>query len=92
MPRHHQRSCPVCGSRLVTGPLRCEHCAWHLVTRAEWKQLPPFSQGHAFYMQSSWPTSELAGAKNPHAEGTPAWTAFRRGEDRAVLDAQDSEE
>lgn len=26
------------------------------------------------------------------AEGTPAWTAFREGEQRAVLSAQDGEE
>jgi hypothetical protein len=43
-------------------------------------------------MQSSWPTSELGREKNPHAENTPAWRAFREGEHRAALSAQDGEE
>jgi ribosomal protein S27AE len=91
--RHY---CPSCGAGLVSKPpgmrLRCEHCGWHLVTLREWRKLSPFQQGYTLYAQESWPRSELAGKKNPHAEGSPAWTAFRQGEQRAVQDAQDSEE
>ncbi len=88
--------CPSCGAGVVSepidAPLRCKHCGWRLVTRAEWKKLPPFRQGYALYAQGSWPTSELADVKNPYVEGTPQWTAFREGESRATLDAQDGEE
>lgn len=91
--RHY---CPSCGAGLISepigAPLRCKHCGWHLVTLAAWKQLPPFRQGHTLYMQGSWPTSELESEKNPYAEGTPQWKAFREGERRAMLSAQDGEE
>lgn len=83
--------CPACGRRL-SDDLRCESCGWHLLTLREWRQLSPFQQGYVLYAQSSWAGSALRGKKNPHAEGSTAWKAFRRGEDRAVLDAQDSEE
>jgi hypothetical protein len=84
--------CPSCGSRLVSEPPRCAHCGWHLVTLKEWRALSPFQQGYTLYAQGSWPLSEIGGKKNPHAKGSVAWTAFRQGEQRAVLDAQDSEE
>jgi hypothetical protein len=90
--------CPSCGAGLViamTGALlRCERkgCGWRLITLEEWHKLPPFRQGYALYMQGSWSTSELKGMRNPYAEGTSKWTAFRQGEQRAVLDAQDGEE
>jgi hypothetical protein len=88
--------CPSCGAGLVSEPIgfpfKCKSCGWHLITQKEWKKLPPFNQGHALYMQGSWPTSELKGVKNPYAEGTPAWTAFREGEQRAMLSALDGEE
>ena len=91
--RHH---CPACSAGLVSDPvgtsLRCTHCNWRLITLAEWKKLPPFDQGYALYMQSSWPTSELAKAKNPYAEDSPKWIAFREGEQRATKSAQDGEE
>ena len=93
MSDHH---CLACGARLVSDPaeasLRCKRCGWHLITRKEWQALPPFHQGYAYYNQGSWPTSELADAKNPYKEGTAAWTKFREGEHRAMLDAQDGEE
>jgi hypothetical protein len=54
--------------------------------------MPPFDQGYLVYMQGSWPTSELAKCKNPYAEGSASWEAFRNGEQRAVLSAQDGEE
>jgi hypothetical protein len=88
--------CPACGAGLIAepvgAPLRCKHCGWHLVTRKAWHELPPFGQGYAFYMQSAWPTSELKDEKNPYAEGTAEWSAFRQGEQRGMLDAQDGEE
>lgn len=88
--------CPSCGAALVSEPagasLRCTRCRWRLITRAEWEKLSPFRQGFALYMQGSWPTSELAGVKNPYDKTSDEWTEFRRGEQQAVLDAQDGEE
>ena len=88
--------CPACGAGLVSepigAPLRCKHCGWYLVTLDAWKKLPPSGQGYALYMQGSWPTSEIASETNPYTEGTPECTAFRQGEERAMLDAQDGEE
>ena len=94
--RSDRHYCPACGAGLVSepisAPLRCKHCGWHLVSRAEWQKLAPFRQGYIFYMQASWWTSELKDEGNPYAEGTPQWTAFREGEQRAMLSAQDGEE
>ena len=91
--RHY---CPACGAGLVSEPIgapfRCKHCGWHLISLDAWRKLPPFQQGYAIYMQSDWPTSELASEKNPYEEGTPAWTKFRQGESRASVEAQDGEE
>lgn len=91
--RHY---CPACGAGLVSepigSPLKCKHCGWHLVTLAAWKKLSPFGQGYALYMQSNWPTSEIAKQTNPYAEGSDEWNEFRRGEQRGALDAQDGEE
>ena len=91
--RHY---CPACGAGLVSepvgAPFRCKHCGWHLVSREAWQKLEPLRQGYVFYAQASWWTSELKGEKNPYAEGTQPWTAFREGEHRAMLDAQDGEE
>ena len=91
--RHH---CPACGAGLVSEPigtsLRCKHCSWHLVSIDAWRKLSPFRQGYTLYAQGSWPTSELARAKNPYEEGTPAWTQFRHGEHRAAINTQDGEE
>lgn len=91
--RHY---CPECGGGLVSNPVnapfRCKNCDWRLITRAEWQTLSPFHRGYTLYMQSAWPTSELNGEKNPYGEGTAEWAAFRQGEQRAALDAQDGEE
>ena len=91
--RHY---CPACGAGLVSepigAPLRCKHCGWHLVTLDAWRKMPPFRQGYMLYTQSAWPTSELARAKNPYEEGTPAWSEFCQGEQRATLNTQDNEE
>ena len=87
--RHY---CPACGAGLVSEPMRCKHCGWHLVTLEAWRKLPPFGQGYSMYMQGSWQTSEIADETNPYAEGTSEWTAFRNGEQRAMLDTQDGEE
>jgi hypothetical protein len=89
-------NCPSCGAGLVAEPVgtpfRCKRCKWRLITLAEWQTLPPFRQGCALYAQGAWPTSPLAAVKNPYAKGSSEWTAFRQGEQRAVLDAQDGEE
>lgn len=88
--------CPSCGAGLVSEPIgapfRCKHCGWHLITRQAWEKLSPYGQGYALYMQAAWPTSELADAKNPYAEGTSEHTEFCHGQRRAMLDAQDGEE
>lgn len=88
--------CPACGAGLVSepagAPLSCRGCDWRLIMLSEWRMLKPFHQGFALYMQASWPTSPLAKEKNPYVEGTLKWTAFRQGEQRAMLEAQDGEE
>ena len=84
--------CPACGASLVSEPLKCLHCHWHLISLREWRSLPPDQQGYTLYMQGSWPTSPLRGVKNPYARDTPAWNKFREGAQRAVLEAQDGEE
>lgn len=63
-----------------------------LITLSEWKELPPKTQGYAWYMQAEWPDSELKGVKNPYPEGSDAHAAFEEGVRRGVLEAQDSEE
>ena len=89
-------TCPACGAPLVSEPagtpLRCTRCGWRLITLTEWQTLPPFRQGYAHYMQADWQTSDLRDEKNPHAKDSPEWTAFRQGEQRAMLDVQDGEE
>lgn len=96
MSKHESHHCPSCGAVLVSEPagssLRCMRCDWQLISLKAWKKLPPLQQGYLFYAQSSWPTSELAKAKNPYAEGTPAYRAFCEGEHRATLSAMDGEE
>ena len=91
-----RNDCPACGGGLVSepkgAPMRCTQCAWHLITLAEWKKLPPRGQGYLMYMQSSWPTSELAKAKNPYAAGSHKWAEFCEGEQHATRSAQDGEE
>lgn len=87
----HCPHCPSCGAGLGSPP-RCERCGWHLVTLKEWRGLSPFQQGYALYAQSSWPSSEIRGKKNPYPENSSKWNTFRQGEQRAVQDAQDSEE
>ena len=89
--------CPKCGADALIAErpgasLRCTRCPWKLVSRAEWKELPPFDQGYLLYMQGSWPTSELKRVRNPYTDGSAEWIEFRRGEQRAVQDAQDGEE
>ena len=64
----------------------------HLISLAEWQGLTPYEQGFVLYMQASWPGSELEGLQNPHAPGSRAHAEFKRGEQRSVLVAQDSEE
>ncbi len=91
--RHY---CPSCGAGLVSepvgAPLACKRCGWHLVTLEAWRKLSPLQQGYTLYMQGSWPTSEIGDEKNPYEEGSAAWTAFRQGEQRAMMSAQDGEE
>lgn len=63
-----------------------------LYTLDEWQKLTPYQQGYALYMESSWPGSPLAEQVNPYAEGTLEHAQFQKGEHRATLNAQDSEE
>lgn len=86
-------SCPACRDSItIAAPIRCARCGWNLVTLAKWKKLSPLRQGWVLYMEADWPTSELAGQRNPYAEGTPKWAEFCRGEMLAVRSAQDGEE
>lgn len=85
-------ACPSCGTPLVDVPLRCPRGDWRLISREEWRRLPPREQGYVLYMQASWPTSELAGVSNPHDVDSAEWIAFRAGEQQAMLTAQDGEE
>lgn len=93
---HRQLCCPSCGAALVSksvgAPLHCTRCTWHLLSRDEWRKLSPFRQGYVFYMQAEWPTSPLRGEQNPHVPDTSPWEEFGRGEWRATLEAQDSDE
>lgn len=63
-----------------------------LITLSQWRELPPKTQGYAWYMQAELPGSELKAQKNPYAPGTAAYRAFEDGVFRGVLEAQDSEE
>lgn len=58
-------------------------------------KLTPFRQGYLLYMQGAWPMSELKDQRNPYAEDSDEWGAFRQGEQHAmsdVPDVQDSKE
>lgn len=63
-----------------------------LTSFEEWKTLSPFRQGYILYMQGARPKSPLRNKKNPYETGTREWKAFQKGEQQAVLAAQDSEE
>jgi len=63
-----------------------------LHTLAEWEVLAPFQQGYVHYMEADWPGSELRGIHCPYTIGTREHEQYKRGEHRAVLAAQDSEE
>lgn len=62
-----------------------------LVTRAEWERMTPWEQGYALFWQAEQRGSELRGLTCPYAHGTPERAMFVRGEQAAMLDAQDSE-
>jgi hypothetical protein len=63
-----------------------------LITKAEWEEMEPRSQGYVLYMQSEHPGSELKGLGNYHPEDSESALLFAEGERIAVLEAQDSEE
>jgi hypothetical protein len=63
-----------------------------LITLSEWRELPPKTQGYAWYMQAELPGSELKEQTNPYEIGTVACHDFNNGVQIAILEAQDSEE
>jgi hypothetical protein len=65
--------------------------ATHPPTRANYDSASPRGKGFLEYTYSSWPNSEIPKGC-PFAKGTPEHEQFQRGQDAAVLAAQDSEE
>lgn len=85
--------CPSCyAASLREEPIHCTRCGWSLTTLAKWRTLSPVRQGWVFYMESSWPTSELAQQQNPYEIGSKRRAEFCRGEMLATRSAQDGEE
>lgn len=62
-----------------------------LPTRAEWDGASPYTQGYISYTYAAHPGSEIPEA-SPYGAGTPEHAEFERGQQAAVLAAQDSEE
>lgn len=63
-----------------------------LVTLIEYRTMTPFAQGYVVYWQGERPGSELKGFTNPYPLGSAKHLEWNRGQEKAVLDAQDSEE
>lgn len=63
-----------------------------LVTLKEYKQMTPFEQGYAVYMQAAYHGSELKDERNPYTTGTASWRSWNLGNERAMIAAQDCEE
>ena len=63
-----------------------------LITKAEWDELSPISQGRVCYLQGAIPGSELEGLECPYPAGSKEQKDFAAGEFSAMMDAQDSEE
>jgi len=62
-----------------------------LPTRADYDAASPRGKGYMQYMYSEWPGSEIP-KTCPFTVGTPEYAEYCRGQNAAVLDAQDSEE
>lgn len=62
-----------------------------LITRAEWNTLPPRQKGFVQYWQGDIKGSQLKFETNPYREGTKEFDEYQRGEQEAMLEAQDSE-
>lgn len=63
----------------------------HPPTRADYDAASPRAKGWLEYTYSEWPNSEVPKG-NPFAKGTREHREFCRGQDAAMLAAQDSEE
>lgn len=63
-----------------------------LVTKGQWDNLSPKSQGYIMYMQAELPGSELKGVTNPYFTHTKQHRDFYEGEQQAVIDVMDGEE
>jgi hypothetical protein len=64
----------------------------HLITKAEYDTLKPYTQGYAVYWEGSQPASELRGLANPYDDGTAAHAEWLRGYNAAALDAQEGDD
>lgn len=71
---------------------RLAETSGQLISLAEWRKMPPKTQGYALYMQAELPNSELKNQTNPYPEGSAAHRTFEAGVQAAVREAQDSEE
>jgi len=62
-----------------------------LPTRADYDAASPRAKGYMQYMYAEWPNSKIP-KQCPFKVGTPEYAEYCRGQDAAVLAAQDSEE
>jgi hypothetical protein len=60
------------------------------ITKEQYNQLTPRSQGYVTYMQEAW-NSEVP-SECPYKEGTKEYKDWNDGNFRAMLDVQDGEE
>jgi hypothetical protein len=64
----------------------------HLITRAEYATLRPYTQGYTVYWEGAQPASELHGLTNPYLDGSVAHAEWLRGYNAAALDAQEGDD
>lgn len=62
-----------------------------LPTRADYDKASPRGKGYLQYMWAEWPRSTIP-KQCPFKVGTPEYAEYCRGQEAAMLDAQDSEE
>lgn len=63
----------------------------HMVTRAEYATMRPYTQGYTVGWEGAHPESELHGAVNPYDAGTVAYAEWDRGAAAAMLDVQEGD-
>ena len=58
------------------------------VTADEFRNMTPEQQGYITYMQAAWNRALVD--KCPYRSGTPEYVQFCQGEQRAIIEVQDS--